>query len=133
MAGFPNTHLDLLGNEKKAFAYLATLRKDGTPQVTPVWFNTEGEFILVNTAIGRIKDKNMRARSHVTLCIVDPANPYRYLQIHGKVVDFTQDQADEHIDALTMKYRGIPKYPSRQPGEKRIIYKILPLKFDAHG
>lgn len=117
----------------KAFSYLATLMPDGSPQVTPVWFNTDGEYILINSAKGRVKDRNMRARPRVALCIQDPSNPYRYLQIRGKVIEFTTNGADDHIDALTLKYRGIPKYPSRIPGEQRVLYKILIEKTDAHG
>jgi len=129
----PESHLDLLNDDKKAFLYLATLMADGTPQVTPVWFNTDGTYILINTAEGRVKDHNMRARPEVTLCIVDPANPYRYIQIRGKVVEYVKAGADDHIDALSFKYHGVPKYQSRQPGEKRIIFKIKPIKVDAHG
>jgi PPOX class probable F420-dependent enzyme len=133
MKNVPETHLDLLKDEKKAFLYLATLMPSGAPQVTPVWFNTDDTFILINTAEGRIKDRNMRARPQVALCIADPVNPYRYLQIRGKVVEFSTIDADDHIDALAFKYQGITKYPHRQPGEKRILYKIKLLKVDAHG
>jgi len=133
MEMIPETHLDLLKDEIKAFLYLGTLMKSGAPQVTPVWFNTDGTYFLINTAEGRVKDRNMRARPDVTLCIADPTNPYRYLQIRGKVVAITAEGADEHIDMLAFKYQGVPKYPSRRPGEKRIIYKIKPVKVDAHG
>jgi PPOX class probable F420-dependent enzyme len=129
----PETHLDLVTDAKKAFVYLATIMPDGSPQVTPIWFNIDGEYILINSAKGRIKDRNMRARPQVTLCIQDPTSPYRYLQIRGTVVEITTDGADEHIDSLTLKYRGIPKYPSRQPGEQRVKYKIRVEKIDAHG
>jgi PPOX class probable F420-dependent enzyme len=133
MKNIPESHLDLLKDEKKAFLYLATIMPDTSPQLTPIWFNTDGEFILINSAEGRIKDRNMRARPRVALCIQDPANPYRYLQIRGKVVEFTSEGADDHIDALTFKYRGMSKYPSRQPGEQRVMYKIQIEKVDAHG
>ena len=133
MNNVPETHLDLLEDGKKAFLYLATLMPSGAPQVTPVWFNTDGTYILINTAEGRIKDRNMHARPEVALCIADPANPYRYLQIRGKVVEFTAEGADNHIDALAFKYQGVTKYPHRQQGEKRILYKIKPIKVDAHG
>lgn len=133
MKNIPETHIDLLKDENKAFLYLTTLMPDGSPQVTPVWFNTDDEYILINTAKGRIKDKNMRARPNVALCIQDPTNPYRYIQVHGKVVEYTTDGADDHIDKLTLKYRGIPKYPSRQPGEQRVKYKIQIDKVDVHG
>ncbi|HEX7540543.1 MAG TPA: PPOX class F420-dependent oxidoreductase [Anaerolineales bacterium] len=133
MKNIPETHLDLLKDEKKAFLYLATLMPNGSPQVTPIWFNTNAEYILINSAKGRIKDRNMRARPQVAACIQDPSNPYRYLQIHGTVVEFTTNGADDHIDALTLKYRGLAKYPSRQPGEQRVMYKIRIEKADAHG
>lgn len=133
MEMIPETHLDLLKDKKKAFLYLGTLMNNGAPQVTPVWFNTDGTYILINTAEGRVKDHNMRARSDVTLCITDPTNPYRYLQIRGKVVEYTAEGADDHIDMLAFKYQGVSKYPSRKLGEKRIIFKIKPIKVDAHG
>jgi PPOX class probable F420-dependent enzyme len=133
LKNIPYSHRDLLNDDTKAFLYLATLMSDGSPQVTPVWFNTDGEFILINTAKKRVKERNMRVRPQVALCIQDPTNPYRYLQIHGKVKELTTDGADEHIDALTLKYRGIPKYPSGQPGEQRVLYKINIEKVDAHG
>lgn len=132
MNTIPETHRDLLTEEKKAFLYLATLMKDGSPQVTPVWFNTDGSHILINSAEGRLKDKNMRARPAVAVVIADPANPYRYLQIRGKVVEITLEGADEHIDALAYKYLGAAKYPNRRAGEQRVIYKILPEQVDAH-
>ena len=132
MIKVPETMQDLLTDDKKAFVYLATLMPDGTPQVTPIWFNTDGDYILINSAAGRIKDKNMRARSSIALCIADSADPYRYLQIRGKVVDITTDGADDHIDALAFKYKGVSKYPYRKAGEQRVTYKILPTKIDAH-
>ncbi|MGD0612362.1 MAG: PPOX class F420-dependent oxidoreductase [Anaerolineales bacterium] len=133
MNTIPDSHLDLLKDQRKAFVYLATLMADGAPQVTPVWFSTDGTYILINTAEGRVKDRNMRARPRVALCIADPDDPYRYLQIQGKVAEITNQGADAHIDALSFKYHGIPKYQHRKPGEKRVIYKILPIKVDAHG
>lgn len=132
MKNIPESHWDLLSNEKKAFVYLATLMKDGSPQVTPVWFDTEGDFIRINTSKGRIKDKNMSSRPQVALVIADPANPYRYLQIRGKVVESTMDGAEEHIDTLNMKYNSNPHYGYHSPDHPRIIYKILPEKVDAH-
>ena len=129
----PETHLDLLKDEKKAFLFLATIMPSGSPQVTPVWFNTDNECILINSASGRIKDHNMRARPQIALCIPDPTNPYRYLQIQGKIIEITTVDADDHINTLTMKYRGLPIYPYRQPGEQRVKYKILINRVDAHG
>jgi len=100
--------------------------------VTPVWFNTDGAHILINSAAGRVKDKNMRVRPNVALCITDPDDPYRYLQIQGKVVEVTTDGADAHIDALAYKYLGKDKFPNRKAGQQRVTYKIQPFKIDAH-
>lgn len=122
MSAIPDQYKDLL--EKKAFAHLGTLMKDGSPQVTPVWFDHDGTHIRINSAKGRWKDKNMRNRPQVALSILDPDNPYRYMQIRGKVVDVTEAGADVHIDSLAKKYLGQDKYPFRQPGEERVIYKV---------
>ncbi|MGD8406834.1 MAG: pyridoxamine 5'-phosphate oxidase family protein, partial [Anaerolineales bacterium] len=83
---FPEKYLDLFKPETKAFLYLATSMSDGSPQVTPVWFDNDGEHILINTNEGRVKDRNMKARAKVAMVIQDPKNPYRYLGIRGKVV-----------------------------------------------
>jgi len=128
----PSSHIDLLEDETRAYAYLATVMKDNTPQVTPVWFNTDGEYVLINSAQGRVKDKNMRARPNVALAIQDPMNPYRYLQIRGQVISFTTEGGREHINKLSLKYKGNPKYDG-PVYEIRITYKILPSKVDAHG
>jgi PPOX class probable F420-dependent enzyme len=133
MKTIPESHQDLLKDETKAFVYLATIMPDGTPQVTPIWFNVDGDNILINSADGRQKDRNMRARPNVALCIADPKNPYRYLQIRGKVIEFTNQGAEEHIDTLNMKYHGTPNYPAHNPKQPRVIYKIQPQKVDAHG
>jgi PPOX class probable F420-dependent enzyme len=133
MNKIPKTHLDLLADDKKAFLFLATIMPSGSPQLTPIWFNVGNGNILINSAAGRIKDRNMRARPQVALCIPDPTNPYRYLQIRGKVIEITTADADDHINSLTMKYRGLPVYPYRQPGEQRVKYKIQIDRVDAHG
>jgi PPOX class probable F420-dependent enzyme len=127
---FPKQFLDLLQDETKAYLFLATTMPDGSPQVTPVWFNTDGEYILINTNEGRVKDRNMKASSKVAMVIMDTATPYRYLQIRGDVAEYTREGADEHINQLSLKYRGKPW--ERQPGQKRIIFKIKPTKIDAH-
>lgn len=129
---FPEKYRYLLEDETKAFAYLATTMEDGTPQVTPVWFNTDGEHILINTAVGRVKDINMKARPNVALCITDPNDPYRYVQVRGKVAEHTNEGAVEHIDALAYKYRGIRKFNNLLPGMQRIIYKIKTESIDEH-
>jgi PPOX class probable F420-dependent enzyme len=133
MKTIPESHRDLLKDETRAFVFLATRMADGSPQVTPVWFNTADDIILINSAKGRVKDKNMRLRPVVALCIQDPVNSYRYLQVRGRVVEITEKGADAHIDALAGKYTGNFKYQHHQPGVERVIYKIIPEKFDAHG
>jgi PPOX class probable F420-dependent enzyme len=131
MTGFPDGYQDLL--EKKAFAALATVGADGAPQVTPVWFDHDGTHIRFNTARGRVKDKNLRRRPTVALSIQDPDNPYRYVQVRGRVVGSTEEGADAHIDALAKKYLGRDRYPYRQPGEVRVIYRIAPERVQSMG
>jgi PPOX class probable F420-dependent enzyme len=118
-------YADLL-NGKKAFANLATLMPNGSPQVTPVWFDYTNGAIRVNSARGRVKDRNMKEGSPVALSILDPDNPYRYLQVRGKVRKVTEEGASAHIDALAKKYLGQDKYPYHQPGDVRVIYEIDP-------
>jgi PPOX class probable F420-dependent enzyme len=130
-AAIPETYKDLF--EKKAFASLSTLMSDGRPQVTPVWCDFDGTHVLVNSAKGRIKDLNMRRDPRVSLALIDPDNPYRYLQLQGRVVEITENGADENIDRLAKKYLGQDKYPFRQPGEVRVIYKIEPERAQTMG
>ena len=123
-APVPDNFRDLF--QKRAFASLATVMPDGSPQVTPVWFDWDGSHIRVNTAKGRVKDRNMRRTPTVALAILDPDNPYRHLAVRGRVVEITEQGADAHIDALAKKYLGQDRYPYRRPGEVRVIYKIQP-------
>src|SRR5437868_12875920 len=124
MPAIPEKYADLF--KKKAFANLATVMPDGTPQVTPVWVDYDGKHVIFNSAEGRQKDRNLRRNPNVALSIVDPDNPYRYLQVRGKVVEITKNGADQHIDKLAKKYLGKDKYPNRQPGEVRVMYKVQP-------
>lgn len=118
-------YADLL-QEKKAFAHLATTMPDGHPQVTPVWVDYRNGRVLVNTAKGRVKARNMQLGSPVALSIADPDNPYRYVQVRGVVSKVHDEGADAHIDFLASKYLGQDKYPWRRPGEERVIYEIEP-------
>lgn len=122
MALIPDSHIDIFS--KKAFAHVATVDGDGTPQVTPVWVDFDGEHVLVNSAEGRKKDRNLRERPVVALSILDPDNAYRYIGMQGRVVEITTDGAEEHINTLSHKYFG-RDYPYRA-GEVRVIYKIMP-------
>ena len=112
--------------QKKAFCQLATINRDGTPQVTPVWCEYDGTNVIFNSAKGRIKDKNVRRNPHVALSIQDPDNPYRYLGLSGEVVEISETGADDHIDRLSKKYLGQDKYPYRSATEVRVIYKVRP-------
>ena len=120
----PDSHLDLF--KKKAFAHLATLMPNGQPQVTPVWVDYDGRHVVINTAEGRQKDKNLQRDGRLALSIIDPDNPYRYLEVRGRIADRTRVGAEEHIDAMAKKYLGQDKYPYRRPGEVRVIYKVQP-------
>ena len=125
MAAIPDKYLDLL-QQKKAFANLATLMPDGSPQVTPVWFDYKDGRIRVNTAKGRVKARNMKEGAPVALAIMDPDNPYRYVQVRGRVKRVVEASANAHIDTLAKKYLGKDKYPWARPGEVRVIYEIEP-------
>jgi PPOX class probable F420-dependent enzyme len=122
----PSSHLDLF--EKRAFAHLATHLPNGAILVNPVWCDYDGTYVLVNSAEGRLKDRMMRRNPTVTLCISDPDNPYRYLEIRGTVREITTDGAEDHIDRMAQKYMGQETYPLRQPGEARVLYRIEPAK-----
>lgn len=120
----PEKYRDLFS--KKAFASLGTLMPNGAPQVTPVWVDLEGDHVVVNSAKGRQKDRNLRRDPRVSLAIIDPDNPYRYLEIRGRVSEITEQGAAAHIDKMAKKYLGVDKYPYSQPGEVRVMYKIQP-------
>jgi PPOX class probable F420-dependent enzyme len=124
---------DLLSHDRKALANLGTVMPDGSPQVTPVWFDYDGKVIRVNSAKGRVKDRNMRRNPRVALSIVDPENPYRYVELRGRVVEITEAGADDHIDRLAKKYLGKDRYPFRRQGEVRVTYKIVPERASSMG
>ena len=126
----PNEYLDLF--EKKSFAHVATIMPDGSPQVSPVWVAYDGKYVVVNTAVGRQKDRNMRRDKRVAVEIQDPQNPYRYLMIRGVVVEIQTEGADAGIDELSMRYNGKP-YAYKSPEIQRVIYKIEPLHVHAQG
>lgn len=131
MNGIPESHRDLLTGV--TFAHLATLMKDGSPQVTPVWVDVDGDIVVFNSAEGRVKTRNLERDGRVALSIQDPKNPYRYLQIRGRVIERTHDGADAHIDQLAKKYLGQDSYPWRSPSEKRVIFRIEPTSVQAYG
>jgi PPOX class probable F420-dependent enzyme len=131
MTTIPEAFRDIL--DKKTLVHLATRGKDGNPQVSPVWIDREGDLIIVNSAKGRVKDRNMRGHDRVALSATDPDNPYRALMIQGRVVRITEEGADAHIDKMAKKYLGQDKYPFRSPTEVRVKYFIEPLKVSTMG
>lgn len=132
MAVIPDNYLDLL-TTKISFANVATVLKDGSPQVTPVWFDYTGGKIRINTARGRVKARTLKPDTRVALAIMDPDNPYRYIQVRGRVVTATENGADAHIDSLAKKYLDKDKYPYAQPGDVRVMYEIEPTSAQAMG
>ena len=123
MNRIPQSHQDLLKDENRTYAVLSTLMEDGTPQATPIWFNTSNGYILINSARGRRKDLNMRRNPQVALVILDPKDPYRYIQVRGRIVEMTTEDAEAHIDELSQKYTG--EGFNFKLGEVRVKYKIL--------
>lgn len=121
----PERLRDLLSWEKRALGYLAVVLKDGTPHVTPVWFDYDGTDVTINTARGRVKDRALHRRRYAALTIQDPANPYRYLQIRGPVVEETEVDADHQIRKLNEKYHGQYEF-TIPPGMVRVTYIIRP-------
>jgi PPOX class probable F420-dependent enzyme len=101
--------------------------------VTPVWVDFDGTHVVINTARGRVKAKNLEREPRVALSITDPENPYRYIAVQGRVVDMTETGGDAHIDKLAKKYLGKDSYPFRTPTEVRVIVKIAPEKIHTNG
>ena len=132
MTDIPANYLDLL-TKKAALAHLATIQPDGSPQVTPVWFDYTDGKVRVNTAKGRIKARNLTVGARVALSIVDPDNDYRYIQIRGTVTSETTDGAKAHIDSLAKKYLGKDVYPWHNDKDVRVMYEITPSAAQAMG
>ena len=131
-ATIPDKFMDLF-TSNKVVAHLGTVMPDGSPQVTPVWFLYENGKFIVNTARGRVKDRNMTRNSRVALSILDPDNPYAHLSVRGTIVRATEEGASANIDRLAKKYLGKDKYPFGQPGEVRVMYEIEPTSVSAMG
>lgn len=131
MKQIPESHSDIL--DKPAFAHLSTLMPDGSPQASAVWVDTDGGAIVINSAEGRLKDRNIRRDPRVAISVTDPENPYRSLMIRGRVTKISNDGADQHIDRMAKKYMGVDEYPFRQPEEVRVMYYIEPERISAMG
>lgn len=110
----------------KNFGAVATLMKDGSPQNTVIWVDTDGKHVAFNTAEGRVKTNNLRRDGRVAICVFNAENPYQQVYIRGRVVEMTREGADEHIDALAKKYMGVERYPYHSPDEPRVIVKVAP-------
>ena len=119
--------------QEPAFCQLATLMPDGSPQNTQVWVDTDGKHILINTAQGRQKERNVQRDPRVAVNVVDPTNAWRIGMVRGRVVEITTDGADELIDQLAKKYLNVETYPFRRPEEVRVTLKILPEKINEIG
>jgi PPOX class probable F420-dependent enzyme len=131
MSEIPKPWLDTL--KKPVFVHLTTLMPDGSPQASPVWVDLDGKDIVINSAQGRVKDKNMRRDPRVCVSVTDPDNPYKSLMVRGRVVNITTQGADAHIDSMAKKYLGKDKYPFSKPGEVRVIYRIAAESVSAAG
>jgi len=132
VAVIPEKFVDLLRRDE-AFAHLAFVMPDGTPRVTPVWFDYEDGIIRVNTTRGTLKGRTFREGTRVALSVMDPNNPYRYIQIRGRVRRVTEQGADAHIDAMSKKYLDISPYPYREPGSVHVIFEIEPQSAQTMG
>jgi len=114
--------------EDKNFAFIATVNKDGSPQVTPTWVHTDGKYVHVNVNTSRLKYRNLSRDARVAVALIDQNDPYTKLFVKGKVVSMEKGKvADDSIDQLSIKYTG-HKYGNRQPGEQRVLMKIEPSK-----
>jgi hypothetical protein len=110
----------------KSFGHIATINKDGSPQVSPVWLDWDGRHLIVNSEQKRLKVRNIKRDPRVAVSIQDPANPYSYIEIRGRAVDVTSEGAMDGIDRLAKKYMGQDKYPLHQPGDVRVVIKVAP-------
>lgn len=131
MKQIPQSHADIL--DKPSFAHLSTLMPDGSPHASAVWIDTDGPLLVVNSAEGRVKDRNIRRDPRVAISVADPDNPYRLLMVRGKVSKITTDGAEAHIDQMAKKYMGVDEYPLRTPEETRVMYYIEPEKVSTMG
>ena len=124
----PASHADLL--ERPVLAHVATIGPAGEPQNNPVWFGWDGEYLRFSQTTGRQKYRNVASEPRVALSIVDPQNPYRYLEVRGKIVESTEEGAVEHIESLSQRYTGKPYYKDGRPpaGETRVTFKIEPTR-----
>jgi PPOX class probable F420-dependent enzyme len=109
---------------RPVLASLTTLGKDGSPQVTPLWIDRDGDDLLFNTAQGRVKERHMKSDPRVAVSVVDPDDQYNVVAVRGTVTEITTEGADAHIDALAKKYLGVDTYPMRREGEVRVKVRV---------
>jgi PPOX class probable F420-dependent enzyme len=106
------------------FASIATIMPDGSPQVAPIWVDREGDIVLINTSKSRQRTRNLRRDPRVAISIFDMKNPYSKVLMRGRVTDITEKGAEDHIDKMAMKYRGLAKYPAHNPDDPRVLLRI---------
>jgi len=124
MSVIPQQEIDLLTS--KGFAHVATIGPNNEPQTNPVWFDWDGKYVRISQTKGRQKYRNVQRDPHIALSIIDPANPYHYLEVRGKVVRIEDDQNNQFIDSMAKKYLKVDKYPWHKPGDERVILYIQP-------
>ena len=127
----PASHADILNTT--TLAHVATIGPNGHPQNNPVWFGWDGTHVLFSQTTGRQKYRNLQNDKNVALSLLDPANPYRYLEIRGAVTEIVDDDENAFIDSMARKYLGQPQYPWHQPGDHRVIVKVLPTRTTQMG
>ena len=128
----PETHRDILDNPK-SFAHWATIGPDGAPQVNPVWFDFDGEQLAISQTKTRQKYRNVQKDARVAISIIDPENPYRYVEVRGEVVDIADDPDNAFINKMAKKYIGKDVYPWHQPGDERVVVRIQPKRATSMG
>ena len=127
----PDSHADIL--EKQAFASVATIGPDGEPQNNPVWFDWDGEFVRFSQTTARRKYRNLLGDGRVALSILDPDDPYRYIEIRGEMVAVEDDGDLAFINSMAAKYLGLDEYPWHQEGDERVVVVIRPVHTTVMG
>ncbi len=129
----PERYMDLLSREGRAVAVVATVGPDGSPQANPVWFDWDGEYLLFSQLDRRQKYRNLMRNPKVAMCIMDPENPYRYVEVRGVLEEAVLDHDFSLIDELARKYTGLDEFAGKKPGDRRYMLKIRPLKSSGMG
>jgi len=127
----PDAYIDLL--DTKGFAHIATIGPKGEPQSSPVWFGWDGEHVKFSLTRGRQKFRNLTANANIALSIIDPENPYRYLEVRGEIARVDDDPDNKFINGMAKKYMDVDEYPFHQPGDERVVMCVRPDHTTAMG